>query len=270
MTKKLYAGKGAKATILTRMIKPRQQAPSDKNHRSEVVLLDQFSDSSGEYYCFRYASGGDGQVLHALRRWVRIEEEGEDLFDGQANVERKKKSFKEPKTKWKDSSARRQLYKDIKEGRVPLDATDQDGKSTMQLRDIYSMHLEYAEYDYDKFSSRLGSLRKIIKEKNSRAEKDKKAFDLFTGSHTASLSSAKGYIQWQGSLSQTLAKQDILFGKVAKGHDNYIGMRALYGSREEYYDEFPYRDFRDKIRQEIRTGKYLHTLKLKAITYQSS
>jgi hypothetical protein len=58
---------------------------------------------------------------------------------------KEKEAFKEPEVKWKKSKARRLLYKDIVEGEVPLDATDADGHSTMQLSEIYLMHTEYAE-----------------------------------------------------------------------------------------------------------------------------
>jgi hypothetical protein len=38
-----HAGKGAKASVLTRMIKPKQHLPNnDKNHRSEVIIEDHF------------------------------------------------------------------------------------------------------------------------------------------------------------------------------------------------------------------------------------
>ena len=47
---------------------------------------------------------------------------------------------KEPKTKWRNSRAKQLLYKDVKEGRVPLNATDVSGKSTMTLKSIYGMH----------------------------------------------------------------------------------------------------------------------------------
>jgi hypothetical protein len=58
-----------------------------------------------------------------------------------------KEKFIEPDVKWKNSKAKRLLYKDIVEGEVPPDATDADGRSTMQLSDIYLMHPEFAEYD---------------------------------------------------------------------------------------------------------------------------
>jgi hypothetical protein len=162
--------------------------------------------------------------------------------------------FKEPKVKWKKSKARRLLYKDIVEGEVPPDATDADGRSTMQLSDIYLMHEEFAEYDYEKFSSRLSSLRKIIKDADNRAQADQEAFENFKNNHPVSLYSHKGYIQWQGSEAQELLLQDM----EEKLHET-LGKKELYGSRREYYEEFSLSVFRDKIYQEQRTAKYIHT-----------
>ena len=37
-------------------------------------------------------------------------------------------------------------------------------------------------------------------------------------------------------------------------------------TRSEFYDEFPLQVFRDKIRQEIRTSKYVYTMKVRGKT----
>jgi hypothetical protein len=67
--------------------------------------------------------------------------------------------------KWKKSKAKRLLHKDIVEGEVPPDATGADGRSAMLLNEIHLMHPEHAEPDYEKFSSRLSSLRAAIVKK---------------------------------------------------------------------------------------------------------
>lgn len=160
----------------------------------------------------------------------------------------------EPKIKWKRSQAKALLRKDILEGRVPLES----GPGTMQLKDIYNLRPEFAEYQYSKFSSRLSSLRKTIKECNDRAALDQEAFDNYKKNHQAALFSHKGYIQWQGSEAQALCRKDIKH----KRHDAMSRME-LYGSRPEYYENFPLDVFRAKLNQEIRTAKYLHTLNVK-------
>jgi hypothetical protein len=76
--------------------------------------------------------------------------------------------------------------------------------------------------------------------------------------------SHKGYIQWQGSESQKLFKNDVKTGVWAKyTKDNYPKNHKMefWLTRPEYYDAFPLHVFCDKMRQEIGTAKYLYTLK---------
>ena len=46
--------------------------------------------------------------------------------------------------------------------------------------------------------------------------------------------------------------------------------QGLYGLRPEYYENFPLKDFRDKIYQEVRTTKYLHTINVKGKRHKAS
>jgi len=65
----------------------------------------------------------------------------------------KKEKFVEPDVKWAKSKARKLLVKDILDGKVPLMARDESGKSTMKLSKIYCMWDEYKLYDKSKFLS---------------------------------------------------------------------------------------------------------------------
>ena len=180
--------------------------------------------------------------------------------------ESNKANFKEPKITWKKSDAKWLLYKDVMDGLVPLEATNQDnGQSTMQLREIYIMRPEYSNYLYEKFSSRLSSLRKTIKVANTRANDDEEAFKNYKQNHEPSEFLHKGYIQWQGSEAQELLGEDM-----EAGLHKRLGKKELWGSRPEYYESFPLTAFRDKIYQEIRTAKYLHTCLVKGKLHKSS
>jgi hypothetical protein len=136
------------------------------------------------------------------------------------------------------------------------------------------MRVEYAVYDYDKFSRRLAAIRSQIKILETRAQVDQQAFDTFVANHPISLYSQKGYIQWQGSDAQKLLMEDLknkthdLTVKGGKNKDG--GYRRLFNSRPEYHEEFPFKDFCDKVRQEIKTAKYLHTLKVKGKQHKAS
>ena len=262
MPPKLRAGKGAKASILTRFIKPKQHIPrNNQQHRSDVILQDTFDDEKGRpCYEFRFADNPNGPLLYGNIRYVKVFEEGdqEDYFEDLAECEG-------GKVKWQNSNARELLYQDILNGIIPLDARDEEGHETMTLQDIYATRIEYAAYDFDKFASRLDYLRTIIKKAESRAERDSEAFSRFVASQPVSHFSHKGYIQWQGSDAQALALVDIE-NEVHK----HSGYKVMYLSRPEFCEQFPFRAFSEKIRQEIKTAKYMHTLRTKGKLHQSS
>ena len=178
---------------------------------------------------------------------------------------KKPKTFKEPKITWRNSEARELLYNDIRFERIPSEAKDANGQSTMLLRDIYAMHLEYSDYDYKKFSGRLSNLRKIVIKCNDRAEDDQTAFDQYTSCHEPSYFSYKGYIQWQGSDAQELALQDLRDGL----HEE-MAKKEFWKHRDEYWTQFPLDAFRDFIYQELRTAKYLHTLRVRGKLHKAS
>jgi hypothetical protein len=86
------------------------------------------------------------------------------------------------------------MYNDIREGRVPLEAKDANGKSTMALKDIYALHEELSLYLYSKFSSRLSSLRGTVQDRDSRAALDEEALLSVSRNHQPTMFSHKGYI----------------------------------------------------------------------------
>jgi hypothetical protein len=80
----------------------------------------------------------------------------------------------------------------------------------MALKEIFLSRPELAEYDYSKFSSRLSSIQKTVKEHtNRRAAMEQAAFDNFVAVHPPAMYSHKGYIQWQGSKAKEQLKKDI-------------------------------------------------------------
>jgi hypothetical protein len=178
---------------------------------------------------------------------------------------RKKAPSTEPKIKWKKSEARRLLHKAIRDGEVPLEAKDDEGQSTMPLKDIYMMNPEHALCSYDKFSSRLSGLRKTIRAANNRAEDDEKAFQNYKQNHPPSEFAHNGCIQWQGSEARALFLEDWEDGQLER-----LGKMELWGSRAECYENFPLKLFRDKIYQEIRTAKYIYTCEVKGKLHKAS
>jgi hypothetical protein len=245
-------GVGAKASLLTRFIHPKQNNP-DKSHRSDVILISRETllVNRKQQVCFTFNL--NGTLCHAVQSHFNIEEEGkrEDLFDPPER-EIETNNFKEPKIKWQKSKAKKDLYNLIMEGVISDDPSDH---STL-IEDIYYMSDEFQKYSFEKFEGRLKALRKKIQSLNTRAEEDERAFEIYKKNHAPALFSHKGYIQWQGSESQELLWDDL--DEYMKNPD--MKPKDLW-SREDrpYKDEFPLEAFRDKIKQEIRTAKYIAT-----------
>ena len=266
----LNAGKGAEASVLTKFIRPQQPLPGGdvRNHRSVVILVDKFVNEKGKLcYRFKYPLSNNEELMFATARYVKVTREGEpSLFFDEPVAPKRRTKFVEPSVKWRNSVAKMKLYEDVNTGKVPIDSKEQ-GNNRMSLKQIYLMHPEYADYDFQKFSNRLSSIRKTVTELKDRAVEDQKAFDLFVRNNEVSLFSYGGYIEWQGSRSQQLLLEDIEAGKL----EEYAGnKKEWYLSRPEYYNEFPLKVFRDKIDQEVGTAKYLHTLKVKGKMHKSS
>ena len=157
---------------------------------------------------------------------------------------------KEPTIKWQYSVAKKLLYKDLRAGKVPLEATDEHNKSTMPLKVIYMMREEYRLYHYSMFSGRLSSLRATVKSAENRALADLQAYKVFKANHPPSAYASRGYEQWQGSSAQEQLLEDL-----EKKLHITMGKKSLWGYRPVYYENYELDIFRDKMNQEIRTGK---------------
>ena len=177
----------------------------------------------------------------------------------------KKPAFEEPTISWGQSKAKQLLVKAIKAGTIPMEARDDNGKSTMPLKEIYESIPELKKYDYKKFSSRLSTVRASCKAWFSRAKEDEPLVMSFIEKYPFSTQSSKGYIEYQGSEAQKLLLKDI-----DDGVHLTMTKKKLWASRPEYYENFPLKTFRDKFWQEIRTEKYLHTIVVKGKRHKAS
>ena len=253
----LRAGQGATAEVLTQMIRP-HVVYDNQTQRSRVVIVDLVDKNKKYHYTFHLKDRDNTKIYNASIRYCSIVEEGDPskffkVLLSSKLINTNTDDFEEPEIPWKKSKARKLLYDDVREGRVPLKAKDENGQKTTDISKVYSMHPEYADYDFDKFQSRLSGIRKTITNKNSRANDDKASFDNFCANHTISTVSCYGYSQWQGSSAQKLVKEHIKDGTLesyTKAKYEYPKM-AYWLSRQEFYDEFPLYAFRDKIKQEI-------------------
>ena len=108
----LRAGIGAKASILTRFIKPEQVLPY-KDHRSHVILDSQFEDhKKKKLFRFRYPGNTMlNPLLNGLCRWVKVMKEGNPSFyfeDARTfEEEHMDSTVRELKLKWKNTVAKK-------------------------------------------------------------------------------------------------------------------------------------------------------------------
>jgi hypothetical protein len=262
----LFAGVGAKGIVLSRFVTPTTRNGPDEDRMKVILVGEEKQTKKGKttvLYSFRRENDGDEQpLLSANARFVKVVEEGNPrMFFDPTALEKKirnAESFKEPRTKWKKSTGRRLLYKDLMDGTVP---------PNMDAQTVFFMREEYAEYDPDKFAGRLKALRDAILASNTRAGDDFEALRTYKEMHKEKVSffSHYGYAEFQGSEAQRLLQKDIEDGL----HES-MGKKDLYASRPEYFNEYPLNVFRDRIYQEIRTAKYLHTCKVKGKLHKSS
>lgn len=156
MPSTLRAGKGAKAAVLTRLIKPKQDLASlERDHRSTVIICDRFKNQKGTEYIQFKLLGGEEEgktILYVSKQYVKVMEEGnpQDFFLAQGS---QKSRFKEPEIVWEKSEARELLRQAILCGDVPS-APDPN----FPTKDIYMSIPELSLYYEKRFSSRLSSL----------------------------------------------------------------------------------------------------------------
>jgi len=268
--RKLRAGVGAKASILTKFIHPKQQN-GDATHRSNVILIskEERKVNRKNQVCYTFCMDGDDRVMYAVERYFKILEEGNKegyfvpLNPAEEAAQKEAKVFKEPKTKWRKSKAKMILYEALLDSTVPL---DDKRFEAMSLEDIYSIDPELSLYDFAKFKDRLNRLRDKVMALDKRADEDLAAFQNYKKNHSPSLFSHKGYIQWQGSSAQEYLWEDL----DAYMKDPNMKPSDLWKSRPEYMNEFPLQAFSDKIKQEIRTAKYLKTVKERGQEHRAS
>ena len=94
---------------------------------------------------------------------------------------------------------------------------------------------------------------------SARAADDSKALEIARRNHPVPALNHRGEPQWNGSLAQAYLKEDV----AAKEHEKYSNKKDFWETRQEYKN-FPYKVFYGHIRQEVKTIKYLHTIKEKA------
>lgn len=160
-----------------------------------------------------------------------------------------------------DHPARKLLYDELRAGRIPVNR-EKMGPAEVYYRCSATLEFQMEGMEYGStFTGRLLRLRKLVKEDKKRARKDKLALVKSLKVHPPPVLNRHGRPQYNGSLAQMLLKNDISEGK----HKTMLP-HELYAQtdREAYRITLSQDAFRWKIQQEIRTAKYLHTLKYRS------
>lgn len=176
-----------------------------------------------------------------------------------ATREPKDRETEDTKLPWnEDHPARILLFKELADGRIPLDP------KSMGPAEVYYTYSGTLEFQMkgmsygDTFRRRLRELRKQIRRDKSRASTDKKALKKALKLHPVSHLNACGKPHWNGSVAQALLEYDMSKGK-------HIGIEPhKFRNQREQYKALSVDDFRWKVQQQIRTKKYLYTLKYRA------
>lgn len=159
---------------------------------------------------------------------------------------------------WKNHPARKLLYADLANGRLELDGKEMGPQQVYEkYKGESCFQLKGMEYGPN-FTRRLRDLREIVKRDKSRAIEDKQALAISIRNHPVPEKNHKGEPQWNGSAAQQLLKVDMEAGK-----HKFMKPSDLRKTRPEYQLFLP-DTFRWKIQQNIRTEKFLYTLKIKA------
>lgn len=146
-------------------------------------------------------------------------------------------SIKSKQTPWIKSKAKILLKNDIVEGKVNI---------FMDAKVVFTMHPEYADYNFLNFKTNLRNLHKSIQQNQERASLDYVALchDLELEARQAASKEAPHY--WSGSEASKLLKKDIDDGVhlTLKPSELWLTKPA--------YQTFPLQKFRDHIYQETR------------------
>jgi len=164
--------------------------------------------------------------------------------------------------------ARKLLYDELKDGAIPIDP---DAMGPQEVYNNYKGTLEFKMKGMEfgpTFTARLKRLREIVERDEGRAEKDKRALKQAMANHPLRPLNHRGQPHWNGSVAQALLQCDTSVGKLKKLDASGTLVKRdpseLRMDRIECQAATSVDQFRWKVPQEIRTQKYLYTLKYNA------
>lgn len=144
-------------------------------------------------------------------------------------------------TPWLNSTAKRQLERDLTLGRIPLD------KDEMSPKQVYLQREVFKTFPYEQFRDRLRDLRKKIKATKAQANNQEGDLTEDYRMFPTQTHDVNGRRRWAGSPAETLLAIDMKNLK----HE-LMPPKQLHLSRPEYL-EFDLKIFRNHIHQAKKT-----------------
>lgn len=146
---------------------------------------------------------------------------------------------------WSKSEQRERLRKDLASGKVSTDV-----KAT-KPKDVFRQEYDF-DGNYNRFSSRLRSLQKIVAKGQQLAADDFALLQAtMEGKETSPKTGSNGKPRWEGSAAEMFLRVAVADGLVVGNKPSEL--RAL----NPVYKLFSGKVFRDHIYQEKKTQKYV-------------
>lgn len=148
---------------------------------------------------------------------------------------------KQPKPKWRNSTAKLQLERDLILGDIPLDS------NVMHAREVYRRRDVFLTFPYEQFRDRLREMRNALKKKQAISVNELAALQRDRLKFPLQTHNANGKRRWAGSPAEHFLKIDM-----KNGLHEMMAPRELRLTRPEYV-LFDLDTFRGHIHQEKKS-----------------
>ena len=242
------------------------ETPWNENHPARQLLHNEIKSGA---IPLDEEEMGPAQVCHNHSATIEFQMEGMEYG---SKFFRRLKSLRKQITKqneppvaapeWNETHpARKLLCDELRAGRTPVDSKKM-GPAEVCYRHANTLEFQMEGMEHGStFTGRLLRLRQTVKKDKKRARKDKLALAKALKVHPPPPLNHHGRPQWNGSLAQMLPKSDMSENK----HKTMTPLELCnQNNRAAHRVALSPDAFRWKIQQEVRTAKYLHTLKCRS------
>jgi hypothetical protein len=153
---------------------------------------------------------------------------------------------------WSKSKAREILVHDLSTGVIPLKS--EAGFFPRDIYQIYSKRVEFKDMSQKTFTARLYSLRRSISERKQYAREDAEALTRDRLIHPKPSHTKTGELIWSRTPAAARLKEAVAAGR-------HLGIHpAEFRLSDDGFQQLSGKKFRDRITQEVKTGKFYRWL----------